>query len=93
MNSIRRKAANYGKIPAPFFIAINALTELPIDEYEIEGVLFGNVYRNYIQAILNSERVIPADANVFFWQGKAINTRVSAVLVSSLTPTNPGWAK
>ncbi|AMP98697.1 hypothetical protein AY601_1786 [Pedobacter cryoconitis] len=93
-DALRRKAAKYGKITAPFLIAINALTALPVDEYDIEDALFGNVYRNYIPAILNGERAIPAAAeSSFFWKGKAIHTRVSAVLVSNLTPTNLVWAK
>lgn len=93
-DALRRKAAKYGKIPAPFLIAINALTELPVDEFDIEDALFGNVYRNYIPAILKGDRAIPTDAeSSFFWRGKAIHTRVSAVLVSNLTPTNLGVAK
>jgi hypothetical protein len=93
-DALKRKAAKYGRIPAPFIVCINALTELPVDEYDIENALFGNVYQNHIPAILKGERSIPANADsAFFMHGRAIHTRVSAVLISNVTPTNLGWAK
>lgn len=93
-DALKRKAAKYGRIPAPFMIAINALTIYPVENDDIENALFGNVYLNYIPAILKGERAIPANAeSSFLMHGRAIHTRVSAVLVSNLTPTNLGSAK
>jgi hypothetical protein len=93
-DAIKRKAGKYGRIPAPFMIAINALTELPIDDYDIEDALFGGLMTNRVPLILKGEYVIPATVeSSFFAFGKPVHTRVSAVLVTRVNPTNLAHAK
>lgn len=93
--AIKRKAARYGKVEAPFLIAVNALTELPVDEYDIEDALYDH-FTAYLPAMLSGRKEIPKQTeSAFLTHGRFTHTRVSAVLFTRATPTNlfhvPYW--
>lgn len=93
--AIKRKAARYGEVEAPFLIAVNALTELPIDEYDIEDALYDH-FTTYLPAMLGGRKEIPKQTeSAFLIHGRFTHTRVCAVLFTRATPTNlfhvPYW--
>jgi len=76
-------------------LAVNALTELPIDEYDIEDALYDHS-TDYLSRILSGAKVLPQRTEgAFISHGRIIDTRISAILFTRATPTNlfqvPYW--
>lgn len=93
-DAIKRKATRYGELAHPYMVAIDVKTELPIDEYDIEDALFGEIGQHRIPLILKGEAEIPLTVEAsFFALGYPIHTRVSAIMVTNVNPTNLAHAK
>lgn len=93
-DAIKRKATRYGRMSHPFLIAIDVKTELPIDEYDIENALFGDLPPYKVPGILEGKFTIPLTVeSSFFAFGKPVHTRVSAVMVTNVNPSNLAYAK
>ncbi len=93
-DAIKRKATRYGTLNHPYLIAIDVKTELPIDEYDIEDALFGDLGQQRVPSILRAETAVPLTVEAsFFAIGKPIHTRASAIMVTNVSPTNLADAK
>jgi len=90
--ALARKATRYGKLDRPYIIAVNALSPFGVDNEDISRALLGSVDFRLSEDPMESA----TDADVkSLWIGPngQQNTRVSAVLLTTVVPWNMARAQ
>jgi hypothetical protein len=85
-SSLKSKSTKYGRLDAPFVIAVNSTSEWGTEVYEIEQALFGYEEVHVIDG--GSHRLVRTGTGFFRPDGRSVNERVSAVLVGSVWPSS-----
>jgi len=84
-NVIRRKASRYGRPDQPFVIAVNSISEWGTEQIEIMEALFGTEQLTFAGGRPEPSRHRAPDG-AFFGPSGPQNTRVSGVIVGTVSP-------
>lgn len=85
-SAIKEKVSRYGNVDKPYVIAINSLSQKGTDNHDVYNALFG--YQNLpINQSVNKKTTKENDGIFIGFNGWQ-NTRVSAVLITTVYPSN-----